>query len=151
MVQLQALQASSHGSMASSSSTQPCSLRGLSEPGSPVLLLEPASMLRCSGLCPGHFLAGLAGMVKRPAEAAGFPFEEARSQTPSGFPSTGQRTGGRMVHVLKSCAQVVTPARHCWTRVPFFTKWINSLCMYDPGLILCVLQCIPVDMAETYE
>eukprot|EP00439_Symbiodinium_sp_Y106_P076704 s1539_g15.t2 len=28
---------------------------------------------------------------------------------------------------------VVTPARHCWTRVPFFTKWINSLCMYDPG------------------
>ncbi|CAE7215213.1 unnamed protein product [Symbiodinium natans] len=28
---------------------------------------------------------------------------------------------------------VVTPARHCWTRVPFFTKWINSLCMDDPG------------------
>ncbi|CAE7856885.1 unnamed protein product [Symbiodinium necroappetens] len=39
---------------------------------------------------------------------------------------------GAVMHSLK-CATVVTPARHCWTRVPFFTKWINSLCMDDPG------------------
>ncbi|CAE7480407.1 unnamed protein product [Symbiodinium microadriaticum] len=39
---------------------------------------------------------------------------------------------GAVMHSLR-CATVVTPARHCWTRVPFFTKWINSLCMDDPG------------------
>jgi len=25
------------------------------------------------------------------------------------------------------------PARHCWSRVPFLTKWINHLCEDDPG------------------
>jgi len=37
------------------------------------------------------------------------------------------------VNYVAQQTKAAAPARHCWSRVPFLTKWINHLCEDDPG------------------
>ncbi|CAJ1444970.1 unnamed protein product [Effrenium voratum] len=69
--------------------------------------------------------------IGSPASTPGRWKPQGRSISPDSPVSASQASPVRPKRPEK--LRVATPARHSWSRVPFFTKWINALCQDPPG------------------